>query len=70
MQNVRELAASFILSCDPKDLKSQLKFLDEAKDKIPEQVEIWNKFENDSLQDILSYIEDLEGIINRALSIK
>ena len=59
--NLRLKAASFILSGS--NIEAQLKMLDNAEKTIPDEVLVWEKFEYEPLENILSYIDDLECML-------
>tara|TARA_B110000046_G_scaffold88365_1_gene96440 strand:+ start:44 stop:271 length:228 start_codon:yes stop_codon:yes gene_type:complete len=60
--DLRIKAAQFILSGD--DVERDLKLLDNANHTIPDEVSVWEKFEYESLETILSYIDDLHYMLD------
>lgn len=62
---LRHIAASFVLSND--DIAAAVKLLDNAPtQEIPEGVEVWCKFENDSFDEIINHIDYLEEKLKAA----
>jgi hypothetical protein len=61
--NLREKAASFFIACEPSQVKKQLALLDNAENTIPDEVLIWEKFEDEPLEDLMSHIHHLELIL-------
>jgi len=64
IMDLRIKAASFILSGD--DVEKQLKALDNAEHTIPMEVTIWEKFQFEPLNEILSTIDNLEEMLQEA----
>jgi hypothetical protein len=63
--NLKALAASFILSNE--NVEEALKSLYSASDDlIPDDVIVWEKFEYDTLKQIIDHIDSLEQIIKVA----
>jgi hypothetical protein len=63
--NLRVKAASFILSGD--NIAKQLEILDNAStigDTIPDEILVWEKFQFDPLEEIITNIDNLEEILN------
>jgi hypothetical protein len=59
--DLRIKAAQFILSGD--DVERDLKLLDNANHTIPDEVSVWEQFEYEPLETILSYIDDLHYML-------
>lgn len=57
-------AASFVLSND--DVEKALNLLDETEGTIPEEVIVWEKFENDSIEEVIEIIDELEAMLIEA----
>ena len=64
--NFREQAASFVLCND--NVKEALELLDNATDNIPDEVMIWEKFEYDTLETIIGYIDTIESMLKEAFN--
>jgi hypothetical protein len=61
--NFRKKAASFVLCND--DITEALELL-ENSDTIPDEVTVWEKFEDDSIEDIIEYIDAIESMLEEA----
>lgn len=62
--NFREKAASFILCND--DITEALELLDNAENLIPDEVIVSERFEHDSLEEVIEYIDGIESILREA----
>lgn len=62
--NFREKAASFVLCND--DITEALELLDNSENTIPEEVVVWEKFEQDPIENIIEYIDQIEEMLKEA----
>tara|TARA_R110000868_G_scaffold148357_1_gene370196 strand:- start:19436 stop:19669 length:234 start_codon:yes stop_codon:yes gene_type:complete len=60
----REKAASFVLSNE--NIAEALNLLDNAKDTIPSEVVVWEKFEYEPIESIIDYIDTIESMLKAA----
>lgn len=76
--NLRHRAAGLVLSCDSDQIEHQLELLDKAAAigevfYPPEEVKVWSKYENESLNNLLEIIEnhedELKEVWNAALDL-
>ena len=64
----RETAATFVL-CNDDIKEALLELLDNASsvsDTIPDEIIVWEKFENDPLENIVEYIDTIEQMLVNA----
>tara|TARA_R110002020_G_scaffold374627_1_gene585897 strand:+ start:1922 stop:2140 length:219 start_codon:yes stop_codon:yes gene_type:complete len=62
--NFRKKAASFVLCND--DITEALELLDNSENTIPDEVVVWEKFEQDPIENIIEYIDQIEEMLKEA----